>query len=54
MMNRSIVILEDRELFGTNKVHKNVLKPTPDVYKYKVNIAKLKNFKYLKKFIIKF
>ena len=35
--NRStVVLLEDKELIGLNKVHKNVLKAAPTVYTNKV------------------
>ncbi len=35
-MNKSVILLEDKEIFGLNKVHKNVLKPAPDVHTSKV------------------
>jgi hypothetical protein len=37
-MNRPEILLEDREIFGTNLIHKNVLKSSENVYQNKVNI----------------
>lgn len=35
-MRKSGVILEDKEIFGVNKVHRNVLRPMPRVVNKKV------------------
>ena len=36
MNKHSELILEDRQIYGLNKVHKNVLKALPDIYNTKV------------------
>ena len=36
MNKHSELVLEDRQIYGLNKVHKNVLKAAPDVYNTKV------------------
>ena len=40
-MNRPEIILEDKEIFGTNLIHKNVLKSTENVYQKKVSLIQL-------------
>lgn len=41
MSNHSEIVLEDRNIYGLNKVHKNVLKGAPDVYTTKVKLKLL-------------
>jgi hypothetical protein len=36
MSKHAELILEDKQIYGLNKVHKNVLKAAPDVYNVKV------------------
>jgi len=38
IMNRPEIILEDKVIFGTNLVHKNVLKSSENVYQNKVSL----------------